>query len=462
MIPGLAIFFTCTSLFAQTSDDQFRLPLKVVLNELQLQYGITIRYPEELVKDKWVSYARWRYRPDIEKTLGNILSSQDLTFSKEGEKRYKLQAYQYHLKTPEEGVMQLQWFSSLYNDLDSWSRRKDSLKKCILSTLRLENIPAAPSSKPVLSAIRKYAGYSVQNIAIESLPGVYVCGSIYRPLKAKGKLPVILNPDGHFSRGRYRADCQYRCAMQAKMGAIAVSYDLFGWEGESILQIDPKDHRRSLVQSIQVLNTLRILDFMLELKEADASRVAITGASGGGSQTMLMTAIDERIKLSVPVAMLSSFHSGGCPCESGMGIHLCGGGTNNVEIASMAAPRPQLVISDGMDWTKFVPQNEFPFLQTIYGFYGKPSLVINVHLETEGHDYGFSKRKAMYEFIAGSFGLKLKQVKNKSGVIDETGVIIEKENELKSFGENGERLPVGAVKGLDAITKIFENAVSKN
>src|SRR5437762_8113849 len=115
------------------------------------------------------------------------------------------------------------------------------------------------------------------------------------------------------------------------MGAMAFSYDLFGWDGESRLQVKPEDHRRSLVQSIQALSAVRILDFLLALKDADVNRIGITGASGGGSQTMLMTAIDDRIKLSVPVVMLSSYHSGGCPCESGMGIHLCGKGTNNVE-----------------------------------------------------------------------------------------------------------------------------------
>src|SRR5918993_46130 len=78
---------------AQTSDDQFRKPLKQVLTEVQARYGISIRYPEDLVKDKWVIYADWRYRPDVEKTMASILASQDLNFSKEGEKKYKLQAF---------------------------------------------------------------------------------------------------------------------------------------------------------------------------------------------------------------------------------------------------------------------------------------------------------------------------------------------------------------------------------
>ncbi len=96
------------------------------------------------------------------------------------------------------------------------------------------------------------------------MPGLYACGSLYRPANLKGKVPVILNPDGHFPRGRNREDCQYRCATLAQMGAMAFSYDLFGWDGESQLQVKPEDHRRSLVQSIQALNALRILDFFPE------------------------------------------------------------------------------------------------------------------------------------------------------------------------------------------------------
>lgn len=446
--------------FAQTSDDQFKLPLKTVIAQISSKYGVTIRYPEDLVKDKWVTYAQWRYRPELEQTLSNVLASQDLTFAKEGDKKYKLQAYQYHLKTVEEGKEQLAYLSSLYHDVQSWQLRKDSLRRCFLSALRLTHLPQKPSSKPIITPVRKFKDYTVQNIALETLPGVYVCGSLYRPVKAKGKLPVILNPDGHFAKGRYREDCQYRCAMQARMGAMAFSYDLFGWEGESILQIAPEDHRRSLVQSIQVLNTERILDYLLSLKDVDPSRVAITGASGGGSQTMLMTALDDRIKLSVPVAMLSSYHSGGCPCESGMGVHLCGGGTNNVEIASMAAPRPQLVVSDGGDWTQHVPENEFPFLQRIYGFYSKTGAVQNAHFASDKHDYGIHKRKAMYAFIAEQFGLNADKVKNAQGEFDESGVTIENENALKVFGEKGENLPYTAVRGFDAVTKVFNDAVA--
>jgi hypothetical protein len=298
-------------------------------------------------------------------------------------------------------------------------------------------------------------GYTVENIGFEVLPGVYIAGSLYRPAKTKGKVPVVLCPDGHWDKHRYRADCQYRCASLARMGCLAISYDLFAW-GESMLQFKYEEHRRPLAMVVQTLSAFRILDYMLSLKEADTSRVAISGGSGGGNHTVLVTALDDRIKLSAPVVSVSSYHSGGCPCESGMPIHFCNGGTNNAELAAMAAPRPQLVISDGQDWTAQVPENEFPYLQKMYGFYGKQDMVENVHLPQEGHDYGINKRIALYEFVAKHFKLDITKIKDKEGKIDESKVTIEPETALFVFGDHGERLPANALHSYDDLKKQFE------
>lgn len=451
-ICSLFIWLDCTS---QTSDDAYREPLKQVLTEIQEQYGIKIRYNDNMVKDRWVTYARWRFRPDVEKTLANVLASQDLSFSKVEDRKYKISAFQYHLKTVEEGKAQLEYLSSLYNDVASWEKRKNEMRACMYSALQLSPIPAAPASKPIITPVRKMDGYTVENIAFEVLPGVYTCGSLYRPAKVKGKIPVVLCPDGHWDKHRYRTDCQYRCAMLARMGCIAITYDIFAW-GESLLQFKPEDHRRSLAMTVQTLGAFRILDYLLKLKEADTSRVAISGGSGGGSHTMLVTALDDRIKLSVPVVMVSSYHSGGCPCESGMPVHFCGGGTNNAEIAAMAAPRPQLVISDGKDWTAHVPGNEFPYLIKMYTYYGKPELVENVHLPREGHDYGINKRIALYEFIGKHFRIDLKVVKDKTGKIDESKVTIEPQPALYVFGEKGEKLPANAVHSYEELKVMFD------
>lgn len=459
----LALCLCCgLTILAQNnnSDHQFKKTLKEVLDDIQKKYGVKIKYDEKAVKDKWVSYADWRYRNDVDETLRNVLSIFDMKVKKEQEKVYKLSDFEYYRWLPQEGWAELDRIAAQYHNLHEWEVRKEQLRACIKEQLQLAALPPQPTLKPILTPVRKFKGYAVQNIALEILPGVWINGSLYKPEKYKGKIPVILNPDGHWQDHRYRADCQLRCAALARMGAMAISYDLFAW-GESMLQFKYEDHRRSLAMTIQALGAIRILDYLLAQKEADKDRVAITGGSGGGSHTVLMTAIDERIKVSAPVVSLSSYFYGGCPCESGMDIFSCSGRTNNVEIAAMAAPNPQLVISDGGDWTDKMPEHDFPYLQKMYGWYSKKDNVENVHLPAEKHDFGINKRTAVYRFMAKHLQLNIGAIQNANGDIDESAITIEPKEALYVFGKNGEQLPAHAVKGFDNLEKLFYAAVEK-
>jgi dienelactone hydrolase len=440
----------------QTVDNAFKKPLKEVLSSVEQRFGIKIKYNEKLVSDKWVKYADWRYRNDAEVTLDNILKPLDLKATKETDKVYKLGEYEYYRWAVQDGWNELDRIAAKYHTKQEWEKRKALLKPALLEALQLSPLPVAPVSKPIVTPDRKYDGYTVSNIAIEILPGLYINGSLYKPAKYKGKIPVILNPDGHWDKQRYRPDCQYRCASFARMGAMAFSYDLFAW-GESLLQFKPEDHRTALAMSVQALGSIRILDYLLSLKDADTSRVGITGGSGAGSHTVLMSALDNRIKVSAPVVAISSYFYGGCPCESGMPIHSCGQGTDNVEIAAMSAPHPQLLVSDGKDWTAQTPEHDFPYLQKIYGYYGKQSHVENVHLPEEVHDFGINKRKAVYDFMARNLQLNRKAITDDKGNIDESTITIEKEELMYVFGEKGERLPAGAIHGFGQLEKAWAN-----
>jgi hypothetical protein len=444
----------------ENSDESYRKPLKEVLDEIQKRYDIQIKYADSMVANKWVLYADWRFRADVEATLDNVLMPLDMKVQKEKDKVYRLGNYEYYRWAVEDGWAELDRIASQYHNLDGWEKRKRELKPCLMEALELRPLPPPPPTKPVITPIRAFDGYTVQNIAIEILPGLYINGSLYKPSKYKGKIPVILNPDGHWEKQRYRPDCQIRCAAFARMGAMAFSYDLFAW-GESQLQFKLSDHRRSLAMTMQVLGSIRILDYLLSLKEADPNRVAITGGSGGGSHTVLMTAIDDRIKVSAPVVSLSSYFYGGCPCESGMPIHDCAGRTDNVEIAAMAAPRPQLVVSDGGDWTDRMPEHDFLYLQKMYSWYGKKDDVENVHLPLEKHDYGINKRTAVYKFMAKHLGLNLQAIEDATGNIDESKITIEKESALYVFGEHGEKLPSDAIIGFENLQKVFDESIKK-
>ena len=176
---------------------------------------------------------------------------------------------------------------------------------------------------------------------------------------------------------------------------------------------------------MQALNGIRILDWMIQRKDVDTQRVGVNGGSGGGTQTVLLTVLDDRYTAANPVVSMSSWFDGGCPCESGMPIQLAGGGTCNAELAAMFAPRPMMVVSDGGDWTSTTPEVEFPYLQRIYGFYNAQDKVSNIHLPKERHDFGPNKRNAVYRFFIDTFGLD-------ESKLDESKVTIEPEEALKA------------------------------
>ena len=443
-----------SQVFAQSSDDRYKKPLKEVIKLLEKHYNITIKYNENQVEGKWLNYAEWRFRSDVDETLRNVLSPLDLKVNKEGEGKYKLKEYEYYRWEVKDGWDYLDKLATRYHDKASWEARKVQIRPELYKALKLSPLPEKPKSKIILTPKRLFDGYSVENFALEIMPGLYVNGSVYRPLNYKGKTPVVLSPDGHWGGHRYRKDAQIRFAMTAKLGAVAVSYDLFAW-GESLLQFKSEDHRRSLALTVQTLGAIRILDYILEDKNVDKTRVGICGGSGGGSQAVLMAALDPRINLSIPVVSLSSYFYGGCPCESGLPIHGVVGGTNNVELAAMTAPNPQLVISDGKDWTAHMPQHDFLYLQKIYGFYGRKDNVKNVHLPEDGHDFGYSKRKPVYDFLIEHFKLNPKSLKKADGNYDESSVTIEKMEALYTFGPNGEKLPKNAIHGYENLEKLF-------
>ena len=402
---------------AQRYEDKFTRPLGDVLNDVSKRFNVKLKYNVDTTGLK-LAYADFRIRPySIEETLNNILAPFDFKPVKQNDRYYKIKPYEYPRRQAEDGVKLINWLSSLYNDRSSWEARKDSLRREVRQLLGIDQLlPLCAQEAPRYTKIRKFDGYSVQNFCLKTVNGHTVCGSIYAPL-SKGKHPLIICPNGHFTNGRYGTVQQQRLGTLARMGAVCVDYDLWGW-GESADEVGKEAHQTAEAHVMQALNGIRILDWMIQRKDVDTQRVGVNGGSGGGTQTVLLTVLDDRYTAANPVVSMSSWFDGGCPCESGMPIQLAGGGTCNAELAAMFAPRPMMVVSDGGDWTSTTPEVEFPYLQRIYGFYNAQDKVSNIHLPKERHDFGPNKRNAVYRFFIDTFGLDESKLDESKGTIE--------------------------------------------
>jgi len=350
--------------------------------------------------------------------------------------------------TEDEANLKMKEFRSSWNDLESWEARAETIREGIIEGMQLEKMPVIEGQfHPVIHNRREMDGYAVENIAIESFPGFWITGNLYTPLQAEEKNPAVLCPHGHAADKRFTADVQIRSAALARMGAIVFAYDMVGY-GES----QQVTHRMPIALLLQTYNSRRVLEYLLSRPDVDPERIGMTGGSGGGTQTFILTAIDERITVSAPVVQVSAHFFGGCICESGMPVHKSQHHqTNNVEIAALCAPRPLLLVSNGGDWTRNTPRIEFPYIQQVYALYGKENRVENVHLPLEKHDYGPSKRAAAYNFLGHHLGLRMGALPYDQGYREDFVTILDRD-QLMVF-DPGHPLPADALQGDEAVIK---------
>ena len=411
---------------AQTFETRYERSVNDLMKDVAKRFGVKFKFDGNVdTVGKRLPYADFRVRPySLEMTLDNICKYYDWNWWKQSGNLYKIKRYEYPRRHEQEGKMMLDYLSGLYNNKEQWEARRDILRKEVRQRLELDAFLDSCTLKPLLSKIRKHDGYTTQNICIELTPGQHLFGTIYASMK-KGKHALIVCPDGHWPY-RYRKDEQQRLGTLARMGAVCVDFDLYGW-GESEKEVGAEAHHTSRAHVYQAACGYVLLDYMLKnRKDIDPERVGVMGGSGGGTHTVLLSLLDERVTASAPVVHLASHFDGGCPCESGKPVQLSAGGTCEPELAAIMAPKPMLIVSDGGDWTSSVPTLEFPYLQRIYGFYDAKDKVRNVHLPNERHDFKENKRQAVYDFFIDVFGLD-------RSMLDESKITIEPDDALKSL-----------------------------
>lgn len=295
------------------------------------------------------------------------------------------------------------WALRRYRTLAEWEQRAAAIRRHILVCAGLWPLPETPPLKEQVFGRIERDGYAVEKVFFESLPGFFVCGNLYRPL-GEGPFPALACPHGHWGRGRLEdtelGSIAGRCINFAQQGMVAFSYDMVGYnDSDQFVHREIGGRREALwgigALSLQLWNSIRVVDFLALLADVNAERIGCTGASGGGTQTFLLMAVDERIKAAAPVNMVSAFMQGGCRCENQGHLRL---DINNVEIASCMAPRPLLLVSCTGDWTANTPEVEFPAVRAIYGLYGAQNKVSEVQIDAP-HNYNQPSREAVYTFF---------------------------------------------------------------
>jgi dienelactone hydrolase len=291
-----------------------------------------------------------------------------------------------------------------FTSLEVWEKRKAFLRNQILVAAGLLPMPEKTPLHAQIFGKFEGKGYTVEKVLIETLPGFYLGGNLYRPRSGRMKHPGILNPQGHWPYGRLQNDAVYSgpsLGMSlARQGYVVFAYDMVGYN--DTIQVP---HRFGSAEQrlwsfgplgLQLWNSIRALDFLASLDDVDSSQLGATGASGGGTQTFLLTAVDDRVQFASPVNMVSAIMQGGDLCENAPGLRI---NTSNVEIAAMFAPKPMLLVSATKDWTHNVPKEEFPAIKRIYDLYGKGDQVEVVQIEAE-HNFNRLSREAVYRFFA--------------------------------------------------------------
>lgn len=332
-----------------------------------------------------------------------------------------------------------------------WAARREEIRNRVMLAAGLWPMPERGEVKAVMHGRVDRGDYTIDRVFFESYPGHFVTGSLYLPQPLPESMPGILCPHGHWKNGRFmdaaadtghraveaqiesgaetfesaaRSPLQARCVHLARMGCAVFHYDTLG-NADSMQIPDHRTGARDHLKGkkpgeygfystaaelrlqtnfgLQTFNSVRALDFLEKLPGVDKSRLGVTGASGGGTQTMMIAAIDDRIAAAFPCVMVSTSMQGGCTCENAPHLRI---GQGNIDIAAAVAPRP-LGLTAADDWTIGLETKGYPDLQSLYKLLGAEDKLTAIFATQFKHNYNQVSRKGMYAFFNKHFAMGL-------------------------------------------------------
>jgi len=335
--------------------------------------------------------------------------------------------------------------------VEEWNQRAAHVRRQILVSMGLWPMPAKTPDNAVTHGLVERPEYTVERVYLESYPGHFITGSLYRPKGKSGRLPGILCPYGHWADGRFtdagrksvrqqiveggerfevggRSPLQSMCVQLARMGCVVFQYDMVGYADSTQIPFGIahgfKERRPQLegadswgffspqadlnlqtIMGLQTYNSIRALDWFSSLSDVDPERIGMTGGSGGGTQTFILCGIDPRPAAAFPAVMVSTAMQGGCTCEN---APLLRNDTGNVEFAALFAPKP-LGMTGADDWTVQIATKGFPELKQLYEMLGAPKSVMAKPLNHFGHNYNYVSRAVMYSFFNKHLKLGLEE-----------------------------------------------------
>ena len=359
---------------------------------------------------------------------------------------------------------------------EEWGERRPIVQRRVLVAAGLWPEVVSFESEPVIWGAVEREGYTVERIYFESLPGFHVTGSLYRPTGGEGPFPGVLCPHGHWANGRFsnisdedsiaqidrgeeehlsnaKFHLQARCAQLARLGCVVLHYDMIGyadsrqvehWSGFGDIEAELWAMNPF---GLQTRNSLQALDVLLALPDVDPTRVAVTGGSGGGTQTFVLGAVDDRPTVLFPAVMVSTAMQGGCVCENASHLRV---GTGNIELAALAAPRP-LGLTGADDWTKEIMTKGMPQIAALYKTLGAPGAAQAWCYPTYPHNYNAVSRAHCATFLNEHLRL------GHEGPLVEAPLLPVHEDDLTVYDETHLR-PTGGIAEVRAALRVIADA----